>query len=507
MGASNNGGGGGGGFVFSPLPGGFAQATQGVTVVNSTPFGTGTSYGFNGTNGFISVNQGNDLAFGTGDFTIEWFQYQTALGLTPRIFSIGQYPTATIGVSIEGGTFYYWAPGANQSYSVSAGLISTWNHFAIVRIDNVTTIYRNGVALGYQSDNSNIGNTTTSLHIGQESPQSNAGAYFQGNITQFRWVKGHGVYTGNFTVPTGPLTYMALENQFGGTNTTEISVGLTRFILGPPACTSNALNTSLISDSIGIFDGGFSGTLNNVMYGWYANGPSVINAKVNYVNSGTEEIYIIDEQFVPNESYYFCSLPMPTEYLHNNNTNLSWPANQNGYSTYTGGFYGNDNGWTLTPISVPSTFTIGSHTSTNIYVGTNGIISVGFGADNSSISDGIIGGNPGNLWLQPGLSLSDGDTQNIYYLVEGDSLKWSLKLIIYCGHYGSTNTPYSYVLNIYKDTQHQWVETYIKSNTDSQDTGPYNTTDVTETASSTSKVWRGSLNGENWQYLGTGSVN
>ena len=118
----------------------------------------------------------------------------------------------------------------------------------------------------------------------------------------------------------------------------------------------------------------------------------------------------------------------------------------------------------------------------------------------------VIAGNPGDLWLEPGNSLDDGDTQNIYYLVQGDALKWSLKLIIYCGHFGDESTPYSYVMNIYKDATHQWVETMIKSNTDNKDTGPYNVDYVGVAASTTSKVWRGDLNGQNWQYLGTGSV-
>jgi hypothetical protein len=39
--------------------------------------------------------------FGTGDFTIEWYQYQTDTNSFPRIFQVGNYPTTSIGVSIE----------------------------------------------------------------------------------------------------------------------------------------------------------------------------------------------------------------------------------------------------------------------------------------------------------------------------------------------------------------------------------------------------------------------
>ena len=121
-----------------------------------------------------------------------------------------------------------------------------------------------------------------------------------------------------------------------------------------------------------------------------------------------------------------------------------------------------------------------------------------------------IAGNIGDLYLEPGLAITDGDTQNIYYLVEGDSTKWSLKLIVYCGVCcpPDPQDPNSYVLNIYRDTQYQWVETFIKSSSSyNRTTGPYNATNVSQPVSTTSKVWRGDLLGQNWQYLGTGSVN
>jgi hypothetical protein len=51
-----------------------------------------------------------DLNFGTGDFTIEWYQYQTDENSFPRIFEMGYFDddNISIGVSIEGGTFFYW---------------------------------------------------------------------------------------------------------------------------------------------------------------------------------------------------------------------------------------------------------------------------------------------------------------------------------------------------------------------------------------------------------------
>ena len=76
----------------------------------AAPVVTGGSILFDGTtNGNLSIANDVDFRNGTGDFTIEWYQYQIDSHLFPRIFQIGTYPTTSIGVSIEGGAFYYWS--------------------------------------------------------------------------------------------------------------------------------------------------------------------------------------------------------------------------------------------------------------------------------------------------------------------------------------------------------------------------------------------------------------
>ena len=56
---------------------------------------------------YLRIPNVADLNFGTGDFTIEWYQYQTDSNSFPRIFQIGKYSVGagiSIGVSLEGGT-------------------------------------------------------------------------------------------------------------------------------------------------------------------------------------------------------------------------------------------------------------------------------------------------------------------------------------------------------------------------------------------------------------------
>lgn len=206
-----------------------------VTISTQSPFvGGGNSYQFvSNINSFISIPGSSDWAVGTGDYTIEWFQYQTSTSSFPRPFAIGTYPSTVIGVSIEGGTFYYWANNSFR-YSNSAGtVLNTWVHFAVVRQNNVTKIYRNGTLLGSQiTDNNNITNTSTALTIGNETTKS-TGAAFVGRITNFRWVKGLAVYTGNFSPPTSALTATAPANPYGGSNTSAIDAGYTKLLLVP----------------------------------------------------------------------------------------------------------------------------------------------------------------------------------------------------------------------------------------------------------------------------------
>jgi len=42
---------------------------------------------------YLSIPNTDAFDFGTGDFTIEWYQYQTDSNSFPRIFQVGNYPT------------------------------------------------------------------------------------------------------------------------------------------------------------------------------------------------------------------------------------------------------------------------------------------------------------------------------------------------------------------------------------------------------------------------------
>lgn len=196
---------------------------------------------------------------------------------------------------------------------------------------------------------------------------------------------------------------------------------------------------------------------------------------------------------------------------YNPSINLSWPSSTTGYTLYTGGITSVDDGSTNVAITLTTDFYTNGQSSNQLYVSTNGYFTIGSGSGNiistpqSLSSPAAMAANPSDNWLQLGLTNTDGDVQNIYYQTGNNGNKHFVKLIVYAGTYGSTTTPTSYVINFYRDSVYQWLETRVKSNIRGN-AGPYNDIDVSQQASTTSQVWRGDLNGQNWEYLGTGSI-
>ena len=161
----------------------------------------------------ISIPNSADVQMGTGDFTIEWFQYQLAgTAQFHRVFSIGTWPSPSIAMSQEGTetskAIFVWASSGVQQ-ETARNLQGAWFHFAITRASGSLRVFLNGTQIGTTAANStNFNNASNVLRIGNESTTS-VGSAFNGYITNFHWVKGTALYTANFTPPTQPITPVA----------------------------------------------------------------------------------------------------------------------------------------------------------------------------------------------------------------------------------------------------------------------------------------------------------
>lgn len=203
---------------------------------------------------FLSIPNTNEFDFGTGDFTIEWYQYQTDNNPFPRIFQVGSIDSndITIGVSIEGGQFYYWTNTRPIQVTVldPSSYKNKWVHFAIARHSDDTQIFMNGTSIITMNDTNNY-DGANNLTISNESTPSDDAA-FGGYISYFTWVKGVALYTANFTVPNSYPTFtedyvlLLTASSFDGTlgntvvNHNVLTVPNTPF--GSNAPSSNALN-------------------------------------------------------------------------------------------------------------------------------------------------------------------------------------------------------------------------------------------------------------------------
>lgn len=213
--------------------------------------------------------------------------------------------------------------------------------------------------------------------------------------------------------------------------------------------------------------------------------------------------------------WYNVSNPYSITYQFTPNQTLTWPPSTSTYTLYSGGFTNFDDGHTSVPITLPTTFYMNGTPSSNLYVSTNGYFTLGSGSitrftSPTSGPPATLCGNPGDNYLSPGAPLNDSTTQNVWYRTgyEGEGRHY-IKLLVYGGTCcnASTVIPTSWVANFYRDTEYQWLEVMVKSTSTIQGSaGPYNVSSVAQTPGTATKVWRGDLNGQNWEYMGLGTV-
>jgi hypothetical protein len=234
-----------GGTTFGSTTSTNSATTSGATVGTSagSPFSTSVnsytiaSQPASSPYNYISVPGGSGYAFGTGDYTIEWFQYMTTNTDFARMFWYGTSPS--IGISLEASssltkTVYVWGGGATSQGSITLAL-NTWQHCALVRRSAKTYFYFNGNVINPSgtSSTTNITDTTSVFYFGSKAGAGLQSEQFVGSMTNMRIVKGLAVYTGNFVVPTSPLAQTAVANPYGGANTAALTSGFTTLLLNP----------------------------------------------------------------------------------------------------------------------------------------------------------------------------------------------------------------------------------------------------------------------------------
>lgn len=157
----------------------------------------------------VQVTNDADLRPGAGDFTVEWFQYQTTptAGTTPYVFSIAN----DLAVSVNGssGVMSVYVGGSAVITHTPTSMYNRWCHLAVTRTGTTLGLFKDGNRLSTVTNSTNIANTTDVLRIGNSSTTS-ANNQFLGRVTNFHVVKGTALYTtATYTVPTREIFAVA----------------------------------------------------------------------------------------------------------------------------------------------------------------------------------------------------------------------------------------------------------------------------------------------------------
>ncbi len=204
---------------FSQRVGKLVTASGSAQITTSqSKFGGASGQFVSATSDFINVAANDDFAYGTGDFTIEFWYYSTSA--TQQVLIDQRTQATDIAVYIErniAGNIRVFINGSYRLTSSVAVTSGAWNHVALSRTSGTLRVFVNGtVTPTTYADSNNY--PTKPFRIGASWV---GGTGTTGYIDDLRVSKGISRYTGSFTVPTaafGSDSNTVLLLHFNGTN-------------------------------------------------------------------------------------------------------------------------------------------------------------------------------------------------------------------------------------------------------------------------------------------------
>ena len=152
------------------------------------------------------AEQGDELVFGTGDYTIECWLYDDNghNGTNNRCYIfdnriggsvVGDPPTMT--GYIDSHNEFNFGDGTNTITHTVPSTVGKWWHYAVTREGTTTRMFIDGILRGSATSSTNF--TNNGIGVGRA---TDANYGFAGYIQDFRVYKGVAKYTSNFVVPS-----------------------------------------------------------------------------------------------------------------------------------------------------------------------------------------------------------------------------------------------------------------------------------------------------------------
>jgi hypothetical protein len=219
---------------------------------SQSKFGGASAY-LNGST-YVTVTDDPDFAFGTGNFTVDfWVRFHTLPSGSYSFFSQYQDASNRYNLIVEnnGAGLYYWnfyleGTGNILELQTNPNLTAdAWYHIALVRSGDTWYIFQDGVSLGNATNSVSIPDLDGVAYIGNRGD----GIQFpDGWLDEFRITKGLARWTSGFTPPTSAYTTDAstvllihFDSDFSDSSTTTSTMTIT----SSSATNSTATTTSI----------------------------------------------------------------------------------------------------------------------------------------------------------------------------------------------------------------------------------------------------------------------
>ena len=284
-----------------------------------------------GTDDYVTVTDSSDFDFGSGDFTVEYWEYRTnttsqspilsrnTITYTPYLIGWNDVSSPTTLVLYMSSNGSSW----DVSNAASMGTIITnaWTHYAVTRQGSTFRTFQNGTQISTFTSAAILPVGSGTLQIGRFGTTY----YFKGGyIDELRITKGVARYTGSFTTSSAEFANNLNVTQYatkyiglvGGLNDSTVDYGVEKLsdsslkirkmsATGQPLSGSGALSASVDRVYVNVlnYDNvSISGSINNAITSSYAltssytsgvgsiNGTQLAKAWVNFDGTGTVTI-------------------------------------------------------------------------------------------------------------------------------------------------------------------------------------------------------------------------
>jgi hypothetical protein len=201
----------------------------------------GASLFLDGTDDYVTVPDNSGFDFGSGNFTIEYWEYRTSTTSQSPILTRNnvQYTPYLIGwydAAAGGNVAMYMSSGGvswDLASNVSMGALTTnvWTHYAVTRQGNTFRTFQNGIQISTFTSAAAFPAGSGALQIGRYF----SSYYFKGGyIDELRITKGVARYTSNFTPQTSEFPNNSSLTQYatkyvgliGGLNDRSVDYGI-----------------------------------------------------------------------------------------------------------------------------------------------------------------------------------------------------------------------------------------------------------------------------------------